>query len=137
MDLAKPMIFCGEEIRALIGAVMVYEYVPWVDTPRPILSEAERKWVEAASLKLDAAQLSIRPAIPRDTPGWLAQLHRAETAINFGPDELDVLSRIVGSCLLELRTDGDLSAQVGGVHLSALRSAHEKLLAARSSHSSS
>ena len=127
------MILLGEEIQALLGAMTIYEHVPFVDTRQPVVSEEEREAIDVVSHELRTARSAITPQISRDTPGWLAQLHAAETSVILSHRELDLLAHVAGACLLELRTDGDLSAHVGGVHLSALRSAYDKIIDARSS----
>jgi hypothetical protein len=122
------MILSGEEIQALLGAMMVYEFVPFRYAAQPQLSDGDVEIIEAIRNKLRLARSSITPNLPRSTPGWLDRLHAAQVNVNLTEKEAAALKRIGGICLLELRTDGDLSAHVGGVHLSALRIAHRKLV---------
>ncbi|MBS2014601.1 MAG: hypothetical protein JST00_17065 [Deltaproteobacteria bacterium] len=122
------MILLGEEIQALLGATLFYEFVPFVDSPMPEPSEDELERIKVINAKLRDARALILPKTPRSTPGWLDQLHAAEVDVQLESDQAAELVRIVSVCLPELRTDGDLSAMVGGVHLSALRSAHQKLM---------
>ena len=116
------MIFSGQEIQALLGSMMIHEHVPFVDSVKPVLTVTERECIDTATDRLRAARRTITPSLPRETPGWLALMHSAEADVHFIPDEIQVLAKVSRACLSELRNDGDLSAHVAGVGLSALRS---------------
>ena len=124
----------GHEIQALLGAMMIVGGVPFVFVPAPELSPEDEELIESITVKLRTARSRIIPPISRAATGWLDQLHQSETIVELSSGELELLTRITNVCLLELQTDGDLSAHVGGIGLSSLRSVNEKLKLTSSVH---
>ena len=125
------MILNGGEVKALSGAVMIQQDVPFPEFTKPKLSPRERRLLERADSKLVAAQQSMAPQLPRDTPGWLDLLLNSEREISFTTEEVRILERVANACLTVLPVDDQhLSALVGlrprGIE--SLRAAHRKLV---------
>jgi hypothetical protein len=118
----------GREVQALLGAAVFQVHIPYVEVTKPTLSAAELELLEEADRKLMAARHKLEPPWSRDTPGWLEAMLNGEQEVSFTDAEARVLTKVMDACFAEIRTDGDLSAQVGpGVGLAALHSAYVKI----------
>jgi hypothetical protein len=121
------MILTGREMQALLGATLIYGDVPFIESVKPSLSAEEQKDIDAADAKLIAAKRLLKPAEPRNPETWQLMLCN-EGEVVFTAAEARVLAKVAAACLVELKTDGDLSPFAGPrVGVDALRSAYEKI----------
>lgn len=121
------MRLTGEEIQALLGATLIMGYVPFVETSKPILSNAEDEVLRVIDETLMRVKKTLKPPEPR-TPVTFREMLQDVGEVEFSPEALTILDGVVCACLAELRSDADLSPHAGaGVRLEALRTAAAKI----------
>lgn len=121
------MILRGRDIQALLGAMLIQQFVPFVRTTPPNLTAEEIEAARSAREKILAAKRMLRPPEPRGVSDW-HQMLEDNGEVTFSSQEILVLVRVVDACLNELTHDVELSTQAGpGVGLDALRAIRARL----------